>query len=319
MSKRARSNAELREELLRIARETRQSYGSRRLTHFLRSSGVFVNRKRVTKLMRESGIQPVRKSTKPVMPAGSADGTNVLDPASAFQSPIASGASDITYMPAAPALAFISPLSMDLYSRRIIGWSMDRTRTARLVFDALNAAIRLRKPKHAFVHHTDRGTQYTSTECIGLLARSGGIASLSRKGNCWDNAVVESFFATLKRELDQGTFRTRDEARLAVFEYIEGWYNPTRLHSDSPIMEARIGCRATYPQPLTLRKMELSIWAAAEHSLLSEACLCSAHWTNSSGMYPEPNSRLRSLASQRFWDRPHATCTRNRDDAERAF
>jgi putative transposase len=230
MSKRARTNAQLREELLRIVRETKSAYGSRRLTHFLRSDGVFVNRKRVTKLMRESGIRPVRKSTKPTMPAGTADGKNILNRRFRVTEPNRFWASDITYIPTRQGWMYLA-VTMDLYSRRIIGWSMDNTRSARLVFDALSAAIRLRRPKHAFVHHTDRGTQYTSTECIGLLARAGGIASLSRKGNCWDNAVVESFFATLKGELDMDTFRTRDEARLAVFEYIEGWYNPTRLHS----------------------------------------------------------------------------------------
>jgi transposase InsO family protein len=230
VSKRARSNAQLREELLRIARETKQSYGSRRSTQFLRSAGVFVNRKRVAKLMRDNDIRPTARTAKPTMPIGTADGTNILDRRFRVTEPNRYWASDITYIPTRQGWLYLA-VTMDLYSRRIIGWSMDCTRSARLVFDALSAAVQLRRPKHAFVHHTDRGTQYTSTECIGLLARSGGIASLSRKGNCWDNAVVESFFATLKRELDQEVYRTRDEARLAVFEYIEGWYNPTRLHS----------------------------------------------------------------------------------------
>jgi transposase InsO family protein len=230
VSKRARTNAQLREQLLCIARETNERYGSRRATQFLRSAGVFVNRKRVSKLMRDTGIRAKSNPVKPSMPAGTADGTNILDRRFRVTEPNRYWASDITYIPTRQGWLYLA-VTMDLYSRRIIGWSMDRTRTARLVFDALSAAVRLRRPKHAFVHHTDRGTQYTSTECVGLLARSGGIASLSRKGNCWDNAVVESFFATLKRELDQSVFRTRDEARLAVFEYIESWYNPVRLHS----------------------------------------------------------------------------------------
>jgi len=230
MSKRARSNAALREQLLEIARQTNQSYGSRRSTQLLRSAGVFVNRKRIAKLMRDNGIRPVRLAAKPPMPAGTADGANVLNRRFRVAEPNRYWASDITYIPTRQGWLYLA-VTMDLYSRRIIGWSMDRTRSARLVFDALTAAVRLRRPKHAFVHHTDRGTQYTSTECIGLLARSGGIASLSRKGNCWDNAVVESFFATLKRELGVSVYRTRHEATLAVFEYIEGWYNPTRLHS----------------------------------------------------------------------------------------
>jgi transposase InsO family protein len=230
VSTRANKNAELREELLRIARETRQSYGSRRMTHFLRSGGIFVNRKRVTKLMRESKIRVTRRVKKPAMPAGTADGKNILARRFRVTEPNRYWASDITYIPTREGWLYLA-VTMDLYSRRIIGWSMDRTRSARLVFDALSAAIKLRKPKQSFIHHTDRGTQYTSTECIALLAHSGGIASLSRKGNCWDNAVVESFFATLKGELDMETFWTRSEAQLAIFEWIEGWYNPTRMHS----------------------------------------------------------------------------------------
>lgn len=230
VSKRARANSELRQQLLAIARGTNGSYGSRRATQFLRSGGVFVNRKRVAKIMRESGIRPVRAKVKPSMPAGTADGTNLLNRQFRVAEPNRYWASDITYIPTRQGWLYLA-VTMDLYSRRIIGWSMDRTRSARLVFDALRAAVRLRRPKHAFVHHTDRGTQYTSSECIALLARSGGVASLSRKGNCWDNAVVESFFATLKRELDCTVYRTRDDARLAVFEFIEGWYNPKRLHS----------------------------------------------------------------------------------------
>lgn len=120
---------------------------------------------------------------------------------------------------------------MDLFSRRIVGWSMDRTRTDQLVIDALSAALASRRPQ-SFVQHSDRGTQYTSSKCLGVLEQNGGLASLSRKGNCWDNAVVESFFASSKRELLQGkTFATRDQARVAVFDYIESWYNRRRLHS----------------------------------------------------------------------------------------
>jgi putative transposase len=230
-SSRARTNRQIVAQLLDIARRTNGSYGSRRSVRYLRSAGIFVNRKRVRKLMRENAIIPVRKSVKPFMPAGTADGTNVLDRNFDVAEPNRYWASDITYIPTKQGWLYLA-VTMDLFSRRIIGWSMDRTRSARLVYDALAAAVRLRRPKHAFVHHTDRGTQYTSSECRELLARWGGVASLSRKGNCWDNAVVESFFATLKRELINGqVYRTRNDAALSIFEYIEGWYNPQRLHS----------------------------------------------------------------------------------------
>lgn len=231
-SSRAKTNRKIVEQLLEVAAKTKKSYGARRAVRYLRSAGVFVNRKRISKLMRENGLVPtVRKTKKPAMPAGTAHGENVLNRRFAVTEPNRYWASDITYVQTRQGWLYLA-VTMDLYSRRIIGWSMDRTRSARLVYDALSAAVRSRKPQHAFVHHTDRGTQYTSSECQELLARWGGVSSLSRKGNCWDNAVVESFFATLKRELIDGeVYRTRDEAAAAIFEWIEGWYNPQRLHS----------------------------------------------------------------------------------------
>lgn len=228
---RVEANRKIVEQLLKVARESNGTYGSRRSVRFLRSAGIVVNRKRICKLMRENGIAAVRKPAKPAMPAGTADGANVLDRRFRVSEPNRYWASDITYIPTRQGWLYLA-VTMDLYSRRIIGWSMDRTRSARLVYDALAAAVRARRPEHAFVHHTDRGTQYTSSECRELLARWGGVPSLSRKGNCWDNAVVESFFATLKGELvNRQRYRTREEAKLAIFDYIEGWYNPKRLHS----------------------------------------------------------------------------------------
>ncbi len=230
-STRAKTNRKIVQELMAIACRTKGTYGARRAVRFLRSAGIVVNRKRVSKLMRENGIVTVRKKATPAMPAGAANGDNVLNRNFRVSEPNRYWASDITYIATRQGWLYLA-VTMDLYSRRIVGWSMDRTRSARLVYDALLAAIRARRPKHAFVHHTDRGTQYTSSECQELLARWGGVPSLSRKGNCWDNAVVESFFATLKRELINGeVYRTRDEAAGAIFEYIEGWYNPHRLHS----------------------------------------------------------------------------------------
>lgn len=163
--------------------------------------------------------------------AGEPADNNILNRRFRVPEPNRYWASDITYIPTRQGWLYLA-VTMDLFSRRIIGWSMDRNRSAKLVLDALQAALRLRRPSHAFVHHTDRGTQYTSQECVALIARAGGISSLSRKGNCWDNAVAESFFATLKTELvNEADYTTRAQARTAIFEYLEIFYNRRRRHS----------------------------------------------------------------------------------------
>ena len=121
---------------------------------------------------------------------------------------------------------------LDLASRRVIGWAMRHTIDAGLARDALVMALRARRPRPGVVHHTDRGSQYAAGAYRALLAAHGMTCSMSRPGDCWDNAVAESFFATLKRELVDGAdWATRDEARTAVFEYIEVWYNRERRHS----------------------------------------------------------------------------------------
>jgi putative transposase len=230
-SSRVRTNQKIVNQLLEIARRTRGAYGSRRSVQALKSAGIFVNRKRVVKLMRNNGITPIRRKAKPALMTGTTDVQNVLNRQFNVVEPNKYWASDITNIETRQGWLYLA-VTMDLFSRKIIGWSMDRVRSAKLVYDALSAAIQARRPKASFVHHSDRGTQYTSAECQGLLARWGGVASFSRKGNCWDNAVVESFFATLKRELVNGeVYRTRDEAAAAIFDYIEGFYNPERLHS----------------------------------------------------------------------------------------
>ena len=121
---------------------------------------------------------------------------------------------------------------IDLFSRRIVGWSMDKCMKAALVNDALSMAIWARKPARGLVWHTDRGSQYASDSHRTLLKDHGVVQSMSRKGDCWDNAVSESFFHTLKVELiHQQSFKTREEAKTAVFEYIEVFYNRVRMHS----------------------------------------------------------------------------------------
>ena len=227
---RERNNARLLGEIQKIVAESDRTYGSRRVTKQLRADGVWVNRKRIAKIMHLHMIRAYQRSPKAYYPTPTMQGQNLLArqfrPAKANQV----WASDITNIPTKQGWLYLA-VTIDMFSRRVIGWSMDRARTGQLSVDALMVAIASRRPTE-FMHHSDRGTQYTSAEFAALVGKHGGVCSLSRKGNCWDNAVVESFFATLKRELIKGqTFATRDQARAAIFSYIEGWYNRRRLHS----------------------------------------------------------------------------------------
>ena len=138
---------------------------------------------------------------------------------------------DITYIPTGEGWLYLAAI-LDLFSRRIVGWAMSDRLTTPLATDALSMALRARRPASGLVHHSDRGCQYASHDYQRALAQSGLVCSMSRKGDCWDNAVAESFFATLKTELvHDARWKTRDEARAALFHYIEVFYNRRRLHS----------------------------------------------------------------------------------------
>jgi transposase InsO family protein len=140
-------------------------------------------------------------------------------------------AGDITYVPTREGWLYLAVL-LDLASRRVIGWALRHTLERGLTLDALRMALAHRQPAPGVVHHSDRGSQYACGEYRALLAAFGLTGSMSRTGDCWDNAVVESFFATLKTELVEGAdWATREAARAAIFEYIEVWYNRQRLHS----------------------------------------------------------------------------------------
>lgn len=140
-------------------------------------------------------------------------------------------ASDITYVPTSEGWLYLA-IVLDLASRRVVGWAMREVVDAELALAALRMAVETRRPAPGLIHHSDRGVQYACGEYRALLTAHRLIASMSRKGDCWDNAVVESFFATLERELiDRNRWATRDAARRAIFRYIETWYNPHRLHS----------------------------------------------------------------------------------------
>lgn len=213
------------------------TYGAPRVHQDLRATGLRVGKKRVARLMRQQGLvgrvrrRRVRTTDSthpdPVAP-------NLLARQFAVQGIGAMDriwVSDITYVPTREGWLFLATV-LDLASRRVVGWAMRETLELELALSALRMALGTRRPAPGLLHHSDRGTQYAAAEYRALLAAHGMIASMSRKGDCWDNAVAESFFATLELELIvKSEWRTRDAARRAIFRYIETWYNRERRHS----------------------------------------------------------------------------------------
>lgn len=217
-----------------IHQQSRGTYGRPRVQAVLRSQGIKTSSKRVGRLMKQQGLHArrprrYRRTTDsshalPVAP-------NVLARAFWAQAPNQAWVGDITFIPTAQGWLYLAVL-LDLFSRRVVGWSMSETIDRALCLSALQMAMQDRDPAPGLVHHTDRGSQYASGEYQTALLLFGLVGSMSRKGNCWDNAVAESFFATLKTELcHDRRFATRAEARQAIFEYIEVFYNRERLHS----------------------------------------------------------------------------------------
>lgn len=235
-SARAVRNRALAEQVRAVHHEVNGVYGSLKITRELRHRKTIVNRKTVANIMKSLGI---RSKVSKAFRAQTTDSDhanpiapNVLDQdfASAAAPNRVWGA-DITYLPTDEGFLYLAGV-MDLYSRKIVGWSMDDTMTTDLVERAFNAALLSRKPAFGLLHHSDRGVQYTSGRYRDLLASSGVEPSMSRTGNCYDNAVVESFWGKLKTEMAyHERFATKAQARAAVFEYIEMFYNRTRLHA----------------------------------------------------------------------------------------
>lgn len=234
VSARQRADAELLAQIRAIFAEFRGLYGATRIHDELCKKGVRVSRKRVARLMREHGIRAktVRKykpttdsnHSLPVAP-------NLLNQCFCVTEPNTVWVSDITYIWTRQGWLYLAVI-VDLYSRKVVGWSLSERMTADLVCNALDAAVLARRPPPGLIFHSDRGSQYASKAFRRRLWRYRMRQSMSRKGNCWDNAVAESFFATLKKELVRSrTFNTRIEARAEIFEYIEVFYNRRRGHS----------------------------------------------------------------------------------------
>ncbi len=233
-SARATADAGLAERIRAIHRASRGTYGAPRVHAELSAAGVHCGRKRVARLMRLAGLTGVHRRRHARRPAGSA---NTVSPPDLVQRDFsASGpdelwVADITYLPTDAGFLYLAVL-IDAWSRLVVGWSMAAHLRTELITGALEMALGRRPPSDKLVHHSDRGTQYTSLAFGQCLAKAGIAASVGSVGDAYDNALAESFFASLETELiDRSSWPTRGAAKLAVFEYIEVFYNRQRRHS----------------------------------------------------------------------------------------
>jgi len=224
----------LRDAIRQAHQRSRRTYGSPRVTAALRKEGVVCCVNTVAKIMREDGLAAKVRRRFKVTTDSSHDlptAPNRLDRCFVRQQPNQAWVGDITFIATDEGWLYLATV-MDLYSRRIVGWALSDRLTTELVTGALRMALAQRRPPAGLLHHSDRGCQYASEAFRQLLAAHQIVASMSRKGNAYDNAPMESFFSTLKRELvHQRTYATRDQAKTDVFEYIEVFYNRQRLHS----------------------------------------------------------------------------------------
>jgi transposase InsO family protein len=232
---RAEAEAELRGHVGRIFSARRRVYGAPRIRAELRREGRRHSRRRVARLMREMGLSARRGRRRPPRTTDSRHdlpvAPNLLDRRFAAERPDTVWLADVSYLPTGEGWLYLAAIE-DLATREIVGWSMADHLRAGLCVDALVMALQRRRPEAGLIHHSDRGVQYAAEPYRQVLERHGIRRSMSRRGNCLDNAPMESFFASLKKEhVHHVRFRTRAEARAAVFEYIEVFYNRQRLHS----------------------------------------------------------------------------------------
>jgi putative transposase len=210
-----------------------RTYGARRVWHDLLAEGISCGLHRVERLMQAQGLRarPRRRGLPKDQGERSVIAGNVLDRQFTADRPNQKWVADFTYIWTAEGWLYVAAV-IDLFSRRVVGWSMSDTMTAQLVTDALIMAIWRRGKPDALLHHSDQGSQYTSEQFQRLMADNGVTCSMSRSGNVWDNAAMESFFSSLKTErIRKKIYHTRAQAKADVFDYIECFYNPTRRHS----------------------------------------------------------------------------------------
>ena len=251
-SNRSTQNEQLMKQIKDIHQQSRGTYGSPRIHDELKDQGVVCSENRVARLMRQHGIAGQKKKkfvrttdsnhSLPIAP-------NRLNQCFEADRPDAVWTADITYIWTGQGWLYLAVV-LDLFSRRVVGWSMAPSLERTLVIDALKTAIAARNPGKGLIHHSDRGSQYASDDYQKLLRKNKMVASMSRRGNCYDNAPTESWFATLKRELVYRTnYATHAEARQNIFEYIEVWYNRQRKHSaigyNSPVAYEELWKKST--------------------------------------------------------------------------
>ena len=233
-SLRAQEDAALKVKVRAAHAASDKTYGSPRIHEDLKADGKHIGRKRVARLMREEGIEGQRKRRFRVTTDSRHShpvAANHLDRNFTASAPNKVWVTDITYIWTREGWMYLAAI-LDLFSRRVVGWSMDSRIGHTLALDALGMALRTRRPEPGLLHHSDRGVQYAAGDYQKQLREHGIVCSMSRKGDCWDNAVAESFFSTLKAERVHRTdYVSRSQARASVFEYIEVFYNARRRHS----------------------------------------------------------------------------------------
>jgi putative transposase len=259
---RAQEDQRLKEQIGRIHQQSRQTYGSPRIQAVLRASGRHHGRNRVHRLMKEEHICGRQKRRFRVLTTDSRHEEPIAPNRLATESgpvrPNEVWVADITYISTTQGWIYLAAI-LDLYSRRIVGWAVSERIDTALVMGAWNMAVRHRQPPAGLLFHSDRGVQYASLEYRTALQLAEAIASMSRKGNCYDNAVMEAFWSTLKLELiyRQAAFSSTEQARQSLFDYIEAFYNRQRLHSalgyQSP---AAFEQANSVPEGQRVRKME---------------------------------------------------------------
>jgi putative transposase len=228
-SARSRSDEEIGAKVRASFMGSDRTYGARRVWHDVLADGISCGLHRIERLMRQQALRarPRRRGLPKDTGERSDIAANILDRQFAAESPNQKWVADFTYIWTVEGWLYVAAV-IDLFSRRVVGWSMKADMTAQLVTDALMMAIWRRGKPDAVLHHSDQGSQQFQL----LLISNGVTCSMSRSGNCWDNAAMESFFSSLKTErVARKTYRTRDQARADVFDYIERFYNPTRRHS----------------------------------------------------------------------------------------